>query len=305
MNSYNQCPPSLLRLVETRHIALVCLNYVHLLPIAEKLGLIGRKGTRIVLETHDIQAYQHAIRSGRDVDDLDKELELSLFNEVDAVVAISRKEYDEICERNPWVAVEYVLPPMRIRGDLLLDWQPGESQLSKPWLDVWWGRKDIKDVFDLRTPDSLRDYRRWVISYGRWEYPETTIHSGLLDIANELHPDFPEGNDGLEVRNLLGWIWSDRADLRAAYPCATDPHHADRRRLLEWCKMFGATECGLDADGKLLLSESDRRGPPACAPALIEALMLARPIRIRNPRVLRPGVGIVRKNREHRCFNRR
>ena len=110
LNSYSVCPPSLLKLVENRKIDLVCLNYVHLLPVVEKLGLLRRRGTRVVLETHDIQAHQYAVRSGRSVDVEDKELEILRFSDVDAVVAISRAEYDEIRELNPWANVQLAIP---------------------------------------------------------------------------------------------------------------------------------------------------------------------------------------------------
>ena len=161
------CSGAYTRLVASRRIALVCLNYVHLLPVVEKLGLLGREGTRVVLETHDIQACQHAIRTQREVDEIDKELELRALSDVNAVVAINRAEYDEICERNPWAKVEFVLPTVRIRDEISRKWRPGASQLSAHWLDVWCDREDLQNLFDLRTPHSLNAFLMWTLLCGR------------------------------------------------------------------------------------------------------------------------------------------
>lgn len=121
LNEYNICPTSLLALVENRDIELVCVNYVHLLPVVEMLGLLGRRGTRVVLETHDIQANQHAARLGKSIDIEDRELEAARFSDVDAVVAISLSEYNEIRELNPWANVQLVLPTVQPRR---LIWDP-------------------------------------------------------------------------------------------------------------------------------------------------------------------------------------
>jgi glycosyltransferase involved in cell wall biosynthesis len=277
LNAYNALPPSLLRLVETRRIALVCLNYVHLLPVVEKLGLLGREGTRVVLETHDIQACQHAIRAQREVDELDKELELRTLSDVDAVVAISRAEYDEICERNPWAKVEFVLPTMRIRDEISHEWRPGASQLNPHWLEIWYDREELQSIFDLRTPSSLNAFLTWTLLFGRREYPTLEVGPELAAISDAPHPDFPTGAEATKISNVVGWAWSSRADLRALYPAARDPGHFDRQGLLDWLTEEGAQEYGLEPDGGLAPSGSDRRGLPCVSPALLEAFVLARP----------------------------
>jgi glycosyltransferase involved in cell wall biosynthesis len=280
LNAFNLLPASLLRLVEARTIGLVCLNYVHLLPIVYALGLLRRRGTRVVMETHDIQAYQHAIRSGHDVDDIDKQLEISLLSEVDAVVAISRKECEEISEHNPWATVEYVLPPLRINESMLLDWQPGCSQLNSAWLDLWYRRRDLQDAFGLRTPDSLRKYTRWILLYGRLEHPDIELGSGLITLANHPHPDFPADGDGPEISYVAGEIWKARADLRAMFPDAMDANHTDRTGFSEWITLFGVEECHLDSALKVSPLGANRRGLPRVAPDLLEALILARPTQL-------------------------
>jgi glycosyltransferase involved in cell wall biosynthesis len=279
-NSYNEVPPSLARLVESRQVALVCLNYVHLLPVVEKLGLLGRKGTRVVLETHDIQACQHAIRSRREVDDLDKGLELRMLSDVDAVVAISRVEYDEICELNPWAKVEFVLPTVRIRDEISRYWRPGASQLSPHWLEVWCDREDLQSMFDLRTPDSLHAFLVWTLLFGRREYPMLEVGPDLAAIANATHRDFSTGTEETKISTVVGWAWSSRPDLRGRYPGAKDPGHFDRQGLSSWLKNEGTQEYGLEPDGSLIPSGSDRRGLPLISPALLEALILARPTQL-------------------------
>ena len=170
---HTRIPPALSQMVESRPVALVCVNYVHLLPIVDMFGLQGRKDTRIVLETHDIQAHQYAVRSDREIDEEDKEYELLSLTRADAVVAISHGEYQEICERNPWASVEFVLPPAPIRNELLRGWQPGATCLSPHWLELWLEREDLGDAFDLRTPASLDAFTQWILIHGRREYPES------------------------------------------------------------------------------------------------------------------------------------
>jgi glycosyltransferase involved in cell wall biosynthesis len=280
LNAYSAFPASLLRLVEGRQVALVCLNYVHLLPVVEKLGLLHRKGTRVVLETHDIQADQHAIRSQRDVDEQDKELELRLLSDADAVVAISRGEYAEIGERNPWANVEFVLPTMRLRDALSHKWRPGASQLRPHWLEVWCERPELQTLFDLRTPSSLVGFLRWILLFGRREYPMLEVGPELIAIADAPHLDFPNGGESTKITTVVGWAWGARADLRELYPAATDPGHFDRQGLLKWLGDEGAQEYRLEADGSLTPSGSDRRGLPQVAPTLLEAFVLARPKRL-------------------------
>jgi glycosyltransferase involved in cell wall biosynthesis len=280
LNAYSAFPASLLRLIEARQVALVCLNYVHLLPVVEKLGLLGREGTRVVLETHDIQACQHAIRAQREVDEQDKELELRLLSEVDAVVAISRGEYDEIGERNPWANVEFVLPTMRLRDALSHEWRPGASQLSSHWLEVWCERQDLQTLFDLRTPSSLNGFLTWILLFGRCEYPMLEVGPELTAIADAPHPGFPNCGEGTKITTVVGCAWGARADLRELYPAAADPGHFDRQGLLKWLADAGAQEYRLEADGSPTPSGSDRRGLPLVAPALLEAFVLARPKRL-------------------------
>ncbi len=277
LNAYSAFPPSLLRLVESRQVALVCLNYVHLLPVVEKLGLLGRENTRVVLETHDIQACQHAIRSQREVDEFDKELELRTLSAVDAVVAISRAEYEEICERNPWANVEFVLPTARIQDEISCEWRPGASQLSAHWLEVWHSREELQNVFDLRTPSSLDAFLRWTLLFGRREYPMLEVGPDLAAIGDAPHPEFPTGGEGTKISTVVGWAWGSRADLRELYPAARDPGHFDRQGLLNWLTDEGTQEYRLEPGGGLASSGSDRMGLPPVSPALLEAFVMARP----------------------------
>jgi glycosyltransferase involved in cell wall biosynthesis len=282
LNAYNAFPASLLQLIEAREVALVCLNYVHLLPVVEKLGLLGRDGTRVVLETHDIQACQHAIRAQREVDEQDKELELRLLSDVDAVVAISRAEYDEIGERNPWANVEFVLPTMRLHDEISHGWRPGTSHLAAHWLEVWCERPALQTLFDLRTPSSLNGFLTWILLFGRREYPMLAVGPELSAIADAPHPDFPTGGEGVKITTVVGCAWAVRADLRQLYPAASDPGHFDRQGLLNWLANEGAREYRLEPNGSLTPSGSDRRGLPTVAPALLEAFVLARPKYLAN-----------------------
>lgn len=272
MNSYNVCPEGLDKLVQQRQVKLVCLNYVHLLPIVEKLGLLGRKGTRVVLEMHDIQAYQHAIRARRAVDEDDKGVELSRLSDVDGVVVISNRELEEVTANNPWARCEFVLPTIRIRQDLHTGWQPGACGITPEWLEIWLQRGDLRDTYDLRSAHSLDRFRRWVLTFGRREYPAIPLAPALSAFAESPHPDFPSEREDDNVSNLLGWEWEHRVDLRDEYPTARDPAHPDRHRLLSWFEDWGRQEMAV-------ASRSDQgAAQPSVAPALFEAFILARPL---------------------------
>jgi hypothetical protein len=259
--------------VENRKIDLVCLNYVHLLPVVEKLDLLGLPGTRVVLESHDIQAYQYAVRGKHAVDEEDKELELSKFSDVDAVVAISAAEYDEIHELNPWVNVHFVLPTIQLDS---LKWTPGASYLTPEWLEIWFQRVDLHDVYDLRTPDSLLGFRSWILFYGRLEFPSCRLDPGMNSIALAPHPAFPVAVDGSSVLNMIGSAWDSNPALQAKWPNATKASHAHRTALLKWAREAGNKELGLMSDGSL---PPEKLKQPACPSALLEALVMGRPVR--------------------------
>jgi glycosyltransferase involved in cell wall biosynthesis len=277
LNSYNTCPPGLLRLVENRKVDLVCLNYVHLLPVVEKLGLLGRRGTRVVLESHDIQAYQYAARAGRKVDEEDKELEITRLSDADAVVAISRGEYDEIRELNPWVNSQFVLPTIRIDPT---EWTPGVSHLTPDWLDIWHQRSDLQAAYDLRTPEALAAFRSWIMFYGRLEYSNLVLNVGLNSVALAPHPDFRLSSDGTAVSTTIGETWHLRADVRAKWPNAPNPNHPDRAALLQWALDGGMKEMGFMPNGGLPPASLARS---ACSSSLLEALVLAQPVRMSEP----------------------
>ena len=272
LNSFSTFPLGLTRLVENRNIALVCLNYVHLLPIVEKLGLVGRNGTRLVLESHDIQAYQHAIRADRQLEEDDKDLEIAKFADVDAVVAISLAEYSEIRELNPWVMLKFVLPTISVAPG---EWIPDGSWLTAGWLDIWSGREDLQQIFDLRTPASLRDFRSWILAYGRVEYPACPLTAELVAAATGPHPDFPVGSGGTIVPFLIGLTWRNRNDLRCKWPNATNPDHRDRAALLRWAVSDGWKELALTPDGKVPIGGQPL--PATQSSRILEAFLFARP----------------------------
>jgi glycosyltransferase involved in cell wall biosynthesis len=283
LNSNNVCPESLLRLVETRSVSLVCLNYVHLLPVAEKLGLIGRRGVRVILETHDIQAYQHAIRAGREVDDEDKILEITRLAEADAVVAINRAERDEMLEYEPRLNVTHVLPVVRVDERLARDWRPGASLLNPIWLDVWCSRPDLQQKFDLRSPESLRLFAGWVLTFGRSEMPGLiTTGPEEQTLAASANPSFPSGKNAPALPNSIGWLWELHDDVRRNFPSANDPNHTDRKRFHSWALSSGVKNVGLLPDGSLPVTTDSIFSLSNPSAALVEGLVLAQPLQLRD-----------------------
>ena len=278
LNHYNTFPTGLLRLVESRKIALVCVNYVHLLPVVEALGLLRRSGTRVVLESHDIQAHQYAVRAGRPVDEEDKELELAKLSDADAVLAISMAEYSEIREANPWLNIKFVLPTIKVQQ---MAWTPGASELTSNWLDIWCQSDNLQLLFDLRTPDSLFGFRVWILAFGRLEWPDCPLSAGLISTATLPHPNFPAGSGGITVPLLIGHAWESREDLRSMWPNAGEPDHADRAALLRWAVKRGWEELGLAQNGSS--PSIDVTSTIEQSPSLVEAFVLARPVTFADP----------------------
>jgi len=83
-------PDSLKGFVRSGKIDLVWTNYITSLPLLQNLGVVGR--VPIVLETHDIQSYQYAIRRGSEVDDEELSQEMTLIAQADRIVSISEPE---------------------------------------------------------------------------------------------------------------------------------------------------------------------------------------------------------------------
>ena len=275
LNEFAAVPDCLQRLIESRNVELVCLNYVHLLPVAEKLGLVGRPGTRVMLETHDIQAYQFALRAGRKVDEEDKERELRRLADVDHAIAISRAEYVEIRENCPWLETSFVVPRVLVEEEWLEGWEPGATRLRPEAIELYYARGDLQSRFDLRSPDSLQEFLCWEFIYGQKESPVLARFTREeADLAARPDPAFPAPNASLGVSRLVGWAWNDRADLRAAFPQASNPAHADRRGLLDWAR------------GQGLALPIEAHTPPRAATGaekVMEAVMLSRPTRLLEP----------------------
>ncbi|MEA1649033.1 glycosyltransferase [Nitrospirillum sp. BR 11164] len=282
LNSYNRVPRAVERLLAHRKVRVVCLNYVHLLPVAEKLGLVNRPEVRLILETHDIQGYQHAIRASRKPDAEEVERELALLVKADCVVAISRRELAEIRDFNPHYNARFILPTV-VKSDALSGWQPGGSQLQSAEFASWLRRPDLQAAFDLRTPKSLVAFARWAILYGHTEDSAfSALARRILGQAPPLHPEFPADANAQQVSTYLGCVWQWRADVAAAFPEAQDPEHPDRGRLVAWFRNTGAREHKVTLDGIIPIPVVNIE--PAAEPVdLVEAIALARPDRLATP----------------------
>ena len=242
LNEFNLIPSSLERLLSNRKISLVCLNYVHLFPVLEKLGL-DRKETLVVLETHDIQAYQHAIRGKRPVDYDEMDQELARMRDADKVVAISRKEEAEIRQYDPDIDVQFILPSIDVSQDLFADWIPGASGLDGDVLEVWMSRPDLRDSFDLRSPASLRSFRQWMMLHGAAESAAVAQAVRRLRRGKQIiHEEFPAAPGCPDIDPFLGAIWGSRPDLQEVFPNARNPKHSDREALLAWFGNHGVVE---------------------------------------------------------------
>ncbi|MDG3442657.1 glycosyltransferase [Nitrospirillum amazonense] len=295
LNSYNRVPRAVERLLANRRVKVVCLNYVHLLPVVEKLGLLNRPDVRVILETHDIQGYQHAIRASRKPDAEEIERELAALAKADRVVAISRRELREIHDFDPRYDARFVLPTV-VKSDVLDGWRPGASQLHSSELAIWLQRQDLQTTFDLRTPQSLVAFRRWTVLYGHLAAPAiAALARRVLAEAPPMHPEFPVDANGQGVATYLGCVWQWRTDVTAAFPQARDPNHPDRARLLAWFQESGAREHGVSPDG-LIPTPAVASEPLAEPSDLVEALALARPDQLATPGFLEGAAAWLRRH---------
>ncbi len=280
LNTYVRVPASVIRLIANRRIDYVCLNYVHLLPVAERLGLIGRPDTRVILETHDIQAYQHAIRAGRKVDMEDVESELAAMKVADRIVAISRSDHKEISEFDRSYEVHFALPPTGV--DRSFDgWTPGAFRLGRADLETWRSRSDLQEAFDLRSPESLAKFRTWGILYGHWVDGEIAANArAYLESLPDDHSDLALGPAATDVPRFLSYVWGKRADVRAAYPEARDVRHPHRAALVEWLAEYGSVEHNVSRRGEIPVPSNV---VPTRQSEIVETILLGRPNKLMEP----------------------
>jgi glycosyltransferase involved in cell wall biosynthesis len=100
-------PQSLTEIVTNANVDATLLNYVQNWPLVDRLHLQHKP---VIVETHDLQARQYALRRTREVSTDDVETELSFLSKAAAVICISDSECTELKKLIPNVTIRYIPP---------------------------------------------------------------------------------------------------------------------------------------------------------------------------------------------------
>ena len=265
LNQFNTLPQSLLSFLRNRKVDRIVLNYVHLDPVRRMIDAEAP----YVLETHDIQAEQHAIRNSRPLNLEEVDWELDRVVQADHVVAISAHEADRFTEFDTSAKVSWLLPPPRepARRSAVLAPQPW---LTPAALEVWLKRPDLQAEFDLLSPEALENYFRWTVLSGRFEKGADFRYSDRqVAFAQASRKD-----GGLP--RLQEWIWESRPDVQQVFP---EPAGKNRAGFANWFANHAPAEHSLGPSGTLPVSG---KADGDVSLRLLEALVMARPRAMMN-----------------------
>lgn len=231
LNRHFALPGSLARAIAARGARRTLLNYAHLLPVvADTMPLED-----MVCETHDIMAYQHAVRRGDGVSLAEKIEEFSDLSRLPRIVAISAAERREIAGACGRSRVEWRLPPFVpepapaertapahadwVRALASLGGVPDEVARPTPlMLRTHVARPDLQALFPLSTPTGRAAYFRWCCFFGQQELPPEAFGLSRRQVA-WLIEGVPEdaASPAAGVGGLLRMLLAAREDLRRAF----------------------------------------------------------------------------------------
>lgn len=276
LNGYTAVPRAFERFLANRNISVVCCNYVHLLPVIDQIGLRHRESVKIILETHDIQSYQHALRANRKADPDEVEREIAAMKKADGIVAINRREQIEISEFDDRYHVDFILPTI-VKSAEYDNWNPGAESLSIADYLVWLRRPDLQGAFNLKSPESLSMLRRWTLLYGHQSSDGVAVGAkAYLDSLPENAPQLPiPTDDSIGLPRYLAYVWANRNDIRDAFPMAADSQHPDRERLAKWWVDHGSVEHQVPLSG--IIPTKPGLAHDQSMSVAIEAVALSRP----------------------------
>lgn len=241
LNENFTVPATLRRLATNGGAPMTLLNYVHLYPVIADFI----PPSQIVCETHDIIAYQHAVRRGDQISISEKIDEFSDMAQLPRIVAINLDERQEMAaacassqvywrpppyapESAPIVEIEtnalnHVVPLVALGGVPEHVAMPSSRMLS-----VYWSRLDLQSTFRLDTLEGRMAFFRWWFVYGQFESnkgfalekrqfdwivgdlsaDKTPTLAGMLTLILSLRTDLWTtfgGQKAFRLKELLAW----------------------------------------------------------------------------------------------------
>lgn len=228
LNEHFSVPGSLRAALANAPVERTILNYAHLHPVIRDHVPMDQ----IILETHDLQSYQHALRSSRPVSQIERIDELQHLSHFPRVIAISRQEYSEIRSACGRSEVVWRLPPLLpepaslpLRPSVMTDTAglhvvdnlPDEVVGPTPaMLSVYYARPDLLSIFDLSTRAGRIMFFRWWVLFGQYESPspDSLTEEQAAWLADD---EDPAADRHGRVPGLLMLVLSLRQDLRRVF----------------------------------------------------------------------------------------
>jgi glycosyltransferase involved in cell wall biosynthesis len=258
LNKHMIVPESLRRALAAHSVDQTLLNYAHLYPVIEGTMPLDR----IVCETHDIVAYQHAVRRGGPVSLTEKIDEFSDLAQFPSIVAISASEQGEIASACPGSEVFWRLPPYipevsNASGfagiDDLAEFDGVPEAVARPtpvMLSVYQSRPDLQETFPLNGLSGRAGFFRWWVFYGQFEYGD---RFGLARRQYEWLVGPPVKKRVVPaLSGLLTLMLSARDDLRATFTTADG---IDVPALESWAAANAEREFGLSRESLVAKGE--------------------------------------------------
>ncbi len=297
LNRHMAMPESLRRAIAAHGMHRTVLNYAHLLPVvAAEMPVAG-----VVCETHDIMAYQHAVRRGDAVSIAEKIEEFSDLARLPRLIAISAAERREIAGACGRSDVRWRLPPFvaepppasptapahagRVRDLLALGEVPEEVARPTPlMLRTYLARPDLQALFPLATREGRIAFFRWWFFFGQAEVGEAGFGLSPRQLAWAVAPDGAGALPGALLLALAG-----REDLRRAF--ATPDGTIRAEALSAWARHnmereFGFTPESLAERGERFFARAGAADLAALSPggpAMTAALEAGPALRAMTP----------------------
>ncbi|WBO60417.1 glycosyltransferase [Acidocella sp. MX-AZ03] len=248
INSHMQFPQSLRAALTGNCVERTLLNYAHLYPVIAGVMPIEN----IVCETHDILAYQHAVRRGDAISLSEKLDEFKALAQFPHLIAISAAEQRELSKACITSTVHWRLPPFTSesseKSTLSQYWQTANhllteqgdipdqvTQPSPAMLRLYFVRPDLRQVFNLSfSADRLAFFQWFVVNSTSFSSEATRFTPAQLAWLTTTASSTLSGAARL--------VLVHRPDVRAAF---SSVEGIDAESLERWLETHGTMNLAL------------------------------------------------------------
>jgi glycosyltransferase involved in cell wall biosynthesis len=271
LNENFTIPPLLKQAIAKNDVSRFLLNYSHLYPVIESVAPLSQ----IICETHDIIAYQHAVRRGTPVSLVEKIDEFRDLSAFPQIIAISADEQREMAGACPNSAVHWRLPPFRPEpAPLSVVMPPYARQVeqlrllggipdavvapSAAMMRAYYMRPDLQSTFRLDTREGRTAFFCWWFFFGQHEMAEgfglTRRQFQWVAAGDVKEPSVERKGSGraagkkpVPLSGAYMLILAAREDLRRVF--VNEAGNINLRGLEDWAAGNAEREFGL---GKLI-----------------------------------------------------